>query len=189
MRFVPLAIDGAFAVVPEPIEDERGAFARVFCTREFAAAGLVATFAQSSVSMNRKAGTLRGMHYSVGPQAETKLVRCTAGAILDVLVDVRIGAASFGASLTYELCADTRIALYVPSGVAHGFQTLHDDSEVLYMIDEPFVAGTGRGLRWNDPIVQATWPLPIAAISERDRTYPDFASPTDDLGPASASAS
>ena len=174
MIFDPLGIAGAFAVRPEPVADERGAFARVFCSDEFERANLVAAFAQSSVSVNTRAGTLRGMHYSVGPDSETKLVRCTAGAIFDVLVDIRGGSPTHGRTLGLELSAANRVALYVPAGVAHGFQTLRDDSEVLYMIDKPYVAEAARGLRWNDPVVQPLWPRPVTVLSERDRTYPDF---------------
>ena len=174
MILVPLGIAGAVLVRPEPVADERGAFARVFCAAEFERAGLVAAFAQSSVSVNTRAGTLRGMHYSTGPHRETKLVRCTAGAIFDVLVDVRDASPTRGRTIGLELNATDRAALYVPAGVAHGFQTLRDDSEVLYMIDQPYVAGAGRGLRGNDPVVEPLWPLPVAIISERDRTYPDF---------------
>ena len=174
MRLVPLAIDGAFSIVPEPLADDRGFFARVFCAATFAEKGLVAAFAQSSISFNNKAATLRGMHYSVGPHAETKLVRCTAGAIHDVLVDIRPGSRTLGMTLAVALTAETRSALYVPAGVAHGFQTLEADSEILYMIDKPFVAEAARGLRWNDGVVDTRWPLPIGIISERDRSYPDF---------------
>ena len=174
MRFAPLAIAGAFMATPEPLADERGFFARVFCAAEFAEAGLIGNFAQSSISVNANAGTLRGMHYSIGAHAETKLVRCTGGAIFDALVDVRPRSPSYGKSLAFELTATNRIALYLPAGVAHGFQTLRDDSEVLYMIDKPYVASAARGLRWNDAIVGLNWPLDITAIYERDRTYPDF---------------
>ena len=174
MRFLPLAISGAVLVRPEPLSDERGSFARVFFTEDFAREGLVSVFAQSSVSVNTRAGTLRGMHYSVGRHEETKLVRCTRGAIHDVLVDIRPGSPTHGVTLAVALDADNRDALYVPAGVAHGFQTLRDDSEVLYMIDKPYAPGAARGLRWNDAVVAHAWPLPVSALSERDRSYPDF---------------
>ena len=174
MRFVPLAIDGAFLVALAPAADERGSFARLFCKATFAAAGLVSEFVQVSLSVNTHAGTLRGMHYSVGSHAETKLVRCIKGAIHDVLVDVRPGSASFGTSVVQGLSASGDTALYIPAGVAHGFQTLCDGSDVLYMIDRPFVAEAARGFRWNDRIVAAAWPRVVTSISDRDRNYPDF---------------
>ena len=174
MRFVPLDIVGVVLVQPEPLVDERGSFARVFCVAAFERQGLVSAFAQSSVSVNTRAGTIRGMHYSVGPNEETKLVRCTTGAIRDVIVDIRPGSPSFGRTLAVALSAADRNALYIPAGVAHGFQTLRDDSEILYMIDKPYVAEAARGLRWNDPVVGTTWPLSVSAMSERDRTFPDF---------------
>ena len=175
MLFCPQAISGVHLVRPELITDERGAFARTFCVSELEKAGLITCFEQSSISWNLRRGTVRGMHYSVGPNAETKLVRCTKGAILDVLVDVRPHSAYFGQTLSFELNGDNRDALYIPAGVAHGFQTLLDDSEILYMIDKPFTPGAARGFRWNDAVVSAEWPLPVSVISERDRTYPDFA--------------
>lgn len=178
MRFVPLDIAGAVLVQPDLLVDERGSFARMFCTAEFARQGLVSAFAQSSVSVNARAGTIRGMHYSVGPHEETKLVRCTNGAIEDVIVDIRPGSPSFGRTLAIALNAANRRALYIPAGVAHGFQTLRNDSEILYMIDKPYVAEAARGLRWNDPVVAPVWPLPVGAMSERDRTYPDFVAGT-----------
>ena len=174
MRFTRLEIEGAILVQPEPLRDERGAFARVFCTIEFGHQGLVSSFTQSSVSMNTRAGTIRGMHYSTGQHEETKLVRCTQGAIEDVIVDVRPQSPSYGKTLTFSLTAANRHALYVPAGVAHGFQTLCDDVEVLYMIDRPYVAEAARGLRWNDRVVVHAWALPISTISDRDRGYPDF---------------
>ena len=174
MRFDRLAIEGAVLVRPEPLVDERGAFARVFCVDEFERQGLVSSFAQSSVSVNTRAGTIRGMHYSVGTHEETKLVRCTRGAIQDVIVDIRPGSASRGTTLAFELTAADRHSLYIPAGVAHGFQTLRDECEVLYMIDKPYVADAARGLRWNDRIVAHTWALPVGPMSDRDRGYPDF---------------
>ena len=174
MIFEPLDIAGSFLVRPQPTFDERGAFSRVFCRDEFARAGLIDDFAQSSISMNTKAGTVRGMHYSVGAQGETKLVRCTAGAVFDMIVDIRYGSPTYRRVLGFDLTADTRTALYVPAGVAHGFQTVRDGSEVLYMIDKPYTAEAARGFRWNDPVLRLGWPLEVTAMSERDRTYPDY---------------
>ena len=174
MRFVALEIDGAFAIYPEPHEDERGFFARTVETAQFATRGLVAGFGQSSISFNIAAGTVRGMHYSVGPNAETKLVRCTSGALLDALVDVRPASPTFGRHLTAHLDAANRVALYVPRGVAHGFQTLLADTEVLYMIDAVFDPAAARGFRHDDDFAPIRWPMPVSMISGRDSTYPDF---------------
>lgn len=176
MRFEPLSIEGAFLVHVDPIVDERGFFARTACEDEFGGRGLIGRFAQWSISFNLREGTVRGLHYSVGPSAETKLVRCIKGAVCDVIVDLRSGSRSFGHSTAVNLDHCGRDAVYIPVGVAHGFQTLQAGTELLYAIDKPFQSGAGRGLRWNDPIAGIVWPLPIAAISERDSTYPDFAS-------------
>jgi dTDP-4-dehydrorhamnose 3,5-epimerase len=175
VKFIETSIAGAFLVVPEPVEDERGAFARIFCQQEFASHGLLTHFAQWSTSTNTLRHTLRGMHYSVGPHAETKLVRPSRGAIFDVLVDVRPDSPTyltwFGATLT---AAEGR-ALYIPPGIAHGFQTLVDDTEVTYHIDPAFNADAGRGVRWNDPAFGIAWPDAAERIlSARDATYPDY---------------
>jgi dTDP-4-dehydrorhamnose 3,5-epimerase len=175
VKFVETSIAGAFVIAPEPIEDERGAFARIFCQKEFAARGLLTHFAQWSISTNTRRGTLRGMHYSVGPHAETKLVRPTRGAIFDAIVDLRPDSPTyltwFGATLT----ATEGRALYIPAGVAHGFQTLVDETEVTYHIDPSFEAGAGRGVRWNDPAFAIAWPDAAERIlSARDAAYPDY---------------
>ncbi|SFG44774.1 dTDP-4-dehydrorhamnose 3,5-epimerase family protein [Methylobacterium gossipiicola] len=174
MRFEETPIPGAYRVWPEPLSDDRGFFARTHCVEEFAALGLVGAFAQSSVSFNARRGTVRGMHFSVAPHAETKLVRCTGGAIHDVLVDLRPDSASYLKSFAAALTQENRCALYIPVGVAHGFQALTDAAEVLYMIDRPYVAGSARGLRWNDPALDVTWPEPVTVIAERDLAYPDW---------------
>jgi dTDP-4-dehydrorhamnose 3,5-epimerase len=174
VRFEELALKGAYLIKLEPAADERGFFARTFCTEEFAAHGLVLSVAQASISFNRRRGTVRGMHFSVAPHAETKLVRCTAGAVYDVIVDVRPDSASYLAAIGVELSADNRHGVYIPTGLAHGFQTLTDNAEVLYLIDTPYVASAARGIRWNDPAVIIDWPLPIAAISERDLQFPSW---------------
>ena len=153
-------------------EDERGFFARSFCSEEFAAHGLVGEMSQSSVSFNTKRGTLRGLHFQIEPHAEAKLVRCTAGAIFDVVVDVRNDSATCHAWFGAELTANNRRAMYVPKGFAHGFVTLVDDTEVLYMISVPYAAGFGRGLRWNDPALGIEWPIEPTVISPRDASYP-----------------
>ncbi|WP_264050342.1 dTDP-4-dehydrorhamnose 3,5-epimerase family protein [Methylobacterium flocculans] len=174
MVFEALPLAGAFRVSPEPHADERGFFARTACVEDFAALGLTGAFAQSSISFNARRGTVRGLHFSVEPHAETKLVRCTAGAIHDVIVDLRPGSATYLQAFGAELSAANRQALYVPAGFAHGFQALSDGAEVLYMIDRPYVAGSARGLRWNDPALRVAWPEPVTLIAERDLAYPDW---------------
>lgn len=172
MKFVPTPLAGAFVVELEPIEDERGFFARSFCQNEFRARGLDPVVAQCNVSLNRSRGTLRGLHYQAPPHEEAKLVRCTRGAIWDVIVDLREGLPTRWKSFSTELTADNRRALYVPRGFAHGFQTLADDSEVLYQISEFYHPESSRGLRWDDPALGIRWPLPEPVVSARDRAYP-----------------
>lgn len=174
MVFEPLPLPGLYRITPEPHADERGLFARTFCEDTFARHGLTARFAQSSVSFNARRGTVRGLHFSREPHAETKLVRCTRGAIHDVAVDLRPGSPTYLRALAVTLSAENRHALYIPAGFAHGFQALSDGAEILYMIDRPFVAGAADGLRWDDPALDVTWPEPVTVISERDRTYPDW---------------
>lgn len=174
MRFVATAIAGVFVVETEPRVDDRGSFARLFCEREFAAAGLVDRFAQTSLSHNARAGTVRGLHWSEGEGAETKLVRCLRGRLLDRLVDLRPASPTRLARLDLELSAEVPCALYVPAGVAHGFQSFADDTDLLYMIDRPHDPAAARGARWDDPAFAAPWPLPISVISDRDRTWPDW---------------
>ena len=173
MNFTPTEIAGAFVVEPEPIADERGFFARQWCADEFAAHGLVATLAQVSLSFNARRGTLRGMHYAVAPHAETKLVGCCRGGIFDVLVDLRPGPGQ-RRWIGVELSAANRRMLYVPEGVAHGFLTLEDDSEVQYWISEPYDARCARGVRYSDPAFAIRWPAAPAVISARDAAYPDI---------------
>lgn len=167
-------IDGCFLAEIESHADDRGFFARTHCEEEFAAKGLIGRFQQSSVSVNTRRGTVRGMHFSVGPSEETKLVRCTSGAIHDVLVDLRRGSPTYMRRAAFDLSAQNRTALYVAAGIAHGFQTLQDASEVLYMIDKSYSADAARGVRWNDPALAITWPEPISIISQRDLAYPDW---------------
>ena len=174
MRFTPSALADTVIVDIEGPVDNRGLFARTFCENEFAAAGLPVRFVQSSVSFNARRGTLRGLHYQVPPKAEGKLVRCTRGAIYDVVVDLRPPSGTFLQWIGVELTAENRRALYVPPGCAHGFQTLADDSEVLYLMTEFYAPEMARGVRWNDPIFGIEWPIAEATLSERDATYPDF---------------
>ena len=174
MRIGPTPIGGVMLVELEPLGDERGFFARSFCAGEFAAAGLDTRVAQCNVSHNARRATLRGMHWQEEPHAEAKLVRCTAGAIHDVVVDIRPGSPTFLRWAAFELTRDNRHALYVPPGVAHGFQTLADDSEVFYQMSVPYAPASARGARWDDPAFAIGWPLPSPIVSARDRGYPDF---------------
>ena len=171
MRFVPTPLDGAFTVEIERIEDERGFFARSFCQEEFGARGLDPVVAQCSVSFNRRRGTLRGLHYQDKPHEEAKLVRCTRGAVWDVIVDLRENSATRHRWYAAELSAENCRALYVPCGFAHGFQTLADDSEVLYQMSEFHHPESARGLRWDDPAFGISWPIPDPILSSRDRSY------------------
>lgn len=174
MIFRPLGLPGAFVVEPEPVVDERGFFARTWCRREFEARGLRADLAQCSVSFSTHRGTLRGLHYQVGPHAEAKLVRCTRGAVWDVIVDLRPDSPTFTAHRAVVLDDAARRMVYVPEGVAHGFLTLADDTEVFYQISAFHHPEAARGVRWDDPAFSIAWPEPPRVISERDRRFPDF---------------
>jgi dTDP-4-dehydrorhamnose 3,5-epimerase len=174
LRFTELSLPGAYLVEIEPRADERGFFARTFCEDEFAAAGLLNRFPQASISYNARRGTVRGMHFQAAPHEETKLVRCLAGAVHDVIVDLRPASPTYRRSIGLELSAQNRSALYIPRGVAHGFQSLADDSELLYMIDVNYVAEAARGVRWNDPFIDVSWPDPIEVIADRDASLPDW---------------
>jgi dTDP-4-dehydrorhamnose 3,5-epimerase len=172
--FVETALPGAFVIEPERLEDQRGFFARVWCAREFEAHGLDARLVQCSISFNKRKGTLRGMHFQVPPAAETKLVRCTAGAMFDVIIDLRPDSPTFIRHVSVVLSPENRKMLYVPAGFAHGFQTLADDTEVFYQMSELHSPGHARGVRWDDPAFGIRWPDDERIIAERDRTYPDF---------------
>jgi dTDP-4-dehydrorhamnose 3,5-epimerase len=173
MRFVETTVAGAFVVEPEPIADERGFFARTWCQREAEEHGLNPTVAQCNVSFNLRKGTLRGMHYQAAPYEETKLVRCTRGAICDVIIDLRPWSPSYGVHVGVELTEDNGRLLYVPQGCAHGFLTLVDRTEVCYQMSQFYVAKAARGVRWDDPVFGISWPAKVEVINERDRTYPD----------------
>jgi len=171
MIFEPNPLAGAVLITPEPARDDRGEFARLFCAQTFADRGLDPHLDQISYSFNRRKGTLRGLHLQRPPHGEAKLVRVTAGAIFDVIVDVRAGSPTFGQWYGVELNAAERRQLYIPTGFAHGFQTLTDSAEVLYLISTPFAPASQDGLCWNDPALAIAWPDPSAAIlSDRDRT-------------------
>jgi len=177
VKFVRLAIPGAFLVEIEPLADDRGFFARTFCAREFAAAGLESRLVQISLSFNPRRGTLRGLHYQAAPHGEAKLVRCVRGTIHDLLVDLRPDARVLRQHLALELSADARTAVYIPAGVAHGFLTLSDDCEVHYAMSEFHEPAAARGVRWNDPALGIELPEPVRVISARDASYPDLAPP------------
>jgi len=174
MRFTETALRGAFIIELELLEDERGAFARSFCREEFKAHGLNPAIAQCNISYNKKKGTLRGMHYQTAPRAEAKTVMCMKGAIYDVIVDLRPDSKTFGQWLSFELTDDNRKMLYIPEGFAHGFQTLEDDSEVLYLMSEFYSLEHAGGVRYNDPWVGIRWPLENPTVSLKDRSYEDF---------------
>ncbi|MBF2025932.1 MAG: dTDP-4-dehydrorhamnose 3,5-epimerase [Oscillatoriales cyanobacterium C42_A2020_001] len=171
MIFTETKLKGAFIIDLELREDQRGAFARTFCANEFEAHGLKPTVAQCNLSFNHKAGTLRGMHYQVPPAAETKLVRCTQGAIYDVIIDMRPNSPTFMQHIGVELTAENRRSLYVPEMFAHGYQSLTDGAEVVYQVGEFYTPGYERGLRYDDPALGIEWPLPITVISEKDAAW------------------
>ncbi len=174
MIFAPTALPGAVIVELEPHSDERGFFARSWCAREFAAAGLPADLVQCNVSWNARRHTLRGMHWQAAPHQEAKVVRCTRGAILDVVVDLRPGSSTYLKHVAVRLDEENRRALLVPSGAAHGFLTLADGSEVFYQMSAFHRPEAARGARWDDPAFAIPWPAPPSVISERDRSYPDY---------------
>ena len=174
MRFTETGIAGVIVVEVEPRADERGAFARLHCPEEFAAAGHPFVPAQTSLSRNPHAHTLRGLHYQPAPHAETKLVRCVRGRIFDVAVDLRPDSATHRRWTAAELSAANARALLVPEGVAHGFLTLEPDSDVLYQITPMYAPGHEAGVRWNDPAFAIAWPAPPRLISPRDTAYPDY---------------
>ena len=174
MLFTETSLKGAFIIEPQRLEDARGFFARTWCQREFAAHGLNPQLVQCSTSFNKKKGTLRGIHFQAPPFEEAKLVRCTAGAILDVIIDLRRQSTTFLQSFSATLTADNHKMLYIPEGLAHGFLTLQDDTEVFYQMSEVYSPEHACGVRWNDPTFGITWPIEITVISERDSRYPDF---------------
>ena len=181
MIFTPTPIAGAYLVELEKRGDERGFFARLFCEREFGAAGLPSRFVQINDSRSAQKGTLRGMHYQLAPKAETKLVRCIHGALYDVVLDLRRDSPTFGQSFGAELDAENRRMMLVPKGCAHGFITLAPDTEAFYLVDEYYAPELERGVRWDDPRFAIRWPLAPAVLSDKDRAHRDF-DPTWHLG-------
>ena len=174
MRFEQTPVAGAWLLHPEWQLDERGAFARTFCREELGRRGLTVDVAQCSLSRSHRRGTLRGLHYQAAPHQEAKLVRCTRGAVHDVVVDLRRGSPTFGAHLAVRLDAGDGVAVYVPEGCAHGFLTLEEDCEVAYQMSVPHHPESARGVRWNDPAFGVEWPFEPVLIAQRDRSYPDF---------------
>jgi len=172
LKYTRTDVDGVTVVDIEPHNDERGFFARSFCADEFAKHGLDSTVAQVNFAYNHARGTLRGMRRQVPPFAEAKLVRCTRGAIFAVALEVRPGFATFGRQVTVELTAENRRALFLPPYVAHGFQTLADDTEVMYQVSGPYEPKGEQGFRWDDPEFNISWPLPITVISDKDAGWP-----------------
>ena len=174
MIFTATPLAGAFVIEPEPIEDPRGLFARTWCQRELEAQGLDARIVQCNTSFNKNKGTLRGMHFQAAPRGETKLVRCTRGALYDVIIDLRAESPTFTRWFGAVLSADNRKTMYVPVGFAHGFQTLEEGAEVFYQMSEFYSGEHSRGVRWNDPAFGIQWPDDERTIVDRDRQYPDF---------------
>jgi dTDP-4-dehydrorhamnose 3,5-epimerase len=175
MLFTETQLKGAYIIDPERLADERGFFARTWDRHEFEARGLNTSLAQCNISYNARRGTLRGMHYQIDPHAETKLVRCTTGAIYDVVIDLRPGSPTLRQWLAVELSAANRRMLYIPPGFAHGFQTLEDHSEVFYQMADFYAPDYARGVRWNDPAFGIVWPITERRIlAERDAGYADY---------------
>lgn len=174
MLFQAVGLIGAYVIEPEEHSDDRGFFARTWCLHETEKHGLETGMVQSSISYNRKKGTLRGMHYSAPPAKEAKWVRCTKGSIFDVIIDLRSESETFLQHVAVELTEANHRALYIPPGIAHGFQTLTGNTEVLYMMSDFYRPETARGVRWNDPAFEIQWPRGGRTIIERDNSYPDF---------------
>lgn len=174
MIFTRTIIHGAFIIEPERLEDERGFFARTWCQESFEAHKCNPKLVQCNISFSRAKGTLRGMHYQTFPYQEAKLVRCTMGCIYDVIIDLRPESETFKQSLAVDLTAGNRTMLYIPEGVAHGFLTMAENTEVFYQMSEFYNPNYARGVRWNDPAFGVEWPLDVQVISDRDQNYPDF---------------
>jgi len=174
MKFVETRLNGAFLIEPERLTDDRGFFARVFCRKEFEPYGLNRDWVQCNISYNTRKGTLRGMHYQVPPFAEAKLVRCTMGAIYDVILDLRPDSATYRQWISAELSAENRRMIYIPKGFAHGFQTLTDHTEVFYQMSAFYAPEYARAVRWNDPQFHIHWPEADRTISEKDQEIEDF---------------
>ncbi len=176
MKFVKTRLDGAFIVEPGKLTDDHGFFARSWCQREFEMLGICKKPVQSNISFNKKRGTLRGLHYQADPYSEAKLIRCTMGAIYDVIVDLRPESPTCQQWMPVELTQKNRRLLYIPEGFANGFMTLRDNTEVFYQMTQFYMPEFSRGIRWDDPLFEIKWPLKVSTISEKDQQYPDFTS-------------
>jgi dTDP-4-dehydrorhamnose 3,5-epimerase len=174
MTFEEIELKGAFVVGLKKIEDNRGFFARAWCQKEFADAGLNPNLVQINLAVSQKAGTLRGMHFQEAPHAEAKLIRCTRGRIFDVMIDLRPESPTHRKWFGLELSAENHRMLYVPEGFAHGYLTLTDDAEMLYQTSHVFASTSARGVRYDDPAFAIAWPLPVSVISDADRNWPDY---------------
>lgn len=181
MKFTETPLKGAYLIDLEKREDDRGFFARFYCAKEFANHNLETSFVQVNNSLSVNKGTLRGMHYQLSPKAETKLVRAVKGSIYDVILDLRIDSPTYGQSFGAELSADNRRMMYVPHGFAHGFYSLEDNTEILYLVSEYYAPELERGIRWNDPQFKIAWPSTPSVVSQKDESHPDF-SPAYHLG-------
>lgn len=176
MIFTETKLKNSFILEPERLYDERGFFARAWCQKEFEAHGLESGLVQCNISFSKTRGTLRGMHYQAAPYEEAKLVRCTRGAIYDVMIDLRPDSPTFKQYVAVSISAENRKMVYIPKGFAHGFQTLEDDTEVFYQMTEFYHPDSSKGIRWNDPTFGIDWPIEVSVISERDRLYTNFIS-------------
>jgi dTDP-4-dehydrorhamnose 3,5-epimerase len=175
MIFKETKLKGAFIIETEPIGDNRGLFARAWCQKEFEAHGLIKSFVQANLTFSPKLGTLRGLHYQIAPHEEIKLVRCTRGAIYDVIIDLRPESPTFKQWLATNLTADNHKMIYIPGGFAHGYQILMDDTEVFYQVGQFYAPECERGIRWNDPSFAIDWPINSPLIlSEKDKHWPDY---------------
>ena len=174
MIFTETELKGAYIVQIEKLQDNRGFFARAWCQKEFEEHGLTPRVVQANVSSNKKKGTLRGMHYQIAPYEETKLVRCTRGAIYDVIIDLRPDSPTFKQWIGVELTEKNYKMLYVPENFGHGFQTLDDNTEVTYQVSQFYAPGSESGIRWDDPAFGIEWPLDAQVISDKDKNWPDY---------------
>ena len=174
MKFHKTELKGAYIIELEKLEDNRGFFTRTWCHKEFEDEGLVSRVEQANIAFNAKTGTLRGMHYQVAPYEETKVIRCTRGALYDVIVDLRPGSSTYKRWIGVELTADNYKMLYVPANFGHGYITLKDNTEMIYFVSESYAPGAERGIRWDDPAFNITWPRSVGLISEKDANWPDF---------------
>lgn len=174
MKFIETKLRGAYVIETEPYRDHRGFFARTFCARELGERGLKTDIAQINVGFNVRAGILRGMHFQIAPYAEVKIMTCTAGAVYDVIVDLRPESPTYTQWVGVELSAKNGRSLYVPEGFAHAYQTLTDNAEIQYMTTQPFAPKHAKGVRYNDPAFGIQWPLPVSMISDADAGWPDF---------------